>query len=339
MTTISATIPSLPAGIVPFEFFLNSGLAQRAYFLDYGGGLWCWGSRETVGTAPYMDYRVDNSDIARWTSTGLSGGTPGIRKVAQDSSGNNAKYTTLPAPFRVGSFPGQGKPLQAPPAAVGVAMVSGDRNNPLDYLYTAATRPTGHRATVVFDRQDSKAWGLDGTGILDGNLKNFSGQNNPTSPDIDPSNASYYLAPAAGNPYFGYYVNFPAATAPFVSKGITEPMVVAGSLFYTYFNPSEADPCSGGEGISHSMRICDVLNPIINDPRAGLGCTSGEVFYYAGVATSYVAYGTRGVIQAGVSSAGAGGGGGGSMTTPVAKRFTGKQSERYPKPRVWRTVR
>ena len=339
MTTISAGIQSLPAGLVPFEFFLNSGLAQRAYFMDYGGGLWCWGSRETLSTAPYVDYRLDNSDIARWTTTGLSGGAPGIRKVAQDSSGNNARYTTLPAPFRVGSFPGVGKPLQAPPAAVGVAMVSGDRNNPLDYLYTAATRPSGHRVTVVFDRQDSKAWSLDSTGIMDGNLKDFSSQNNPASPLIDGSNSNYYLAPATGNPFFGYYVTFlPGANSPFVNKGITEPMVVAGSLFYTYFNPSEADPCSGGEGISHSMRICDVVNPIVNDPRTGLGCTSGEVFYYAGVATGYVAYGTRGVIQAGVSSSGAGGPGG-SLTTPVAKRFTGKQTERFPKPRVWRTVR
>lgn len=339
MTTINAAIPSLPAGLVPFEFVLGSGMAQRAYFLDYGGGLWAWGSRETLSTAPYVDYRVDSSDLAKWTTTGVAGGAPGIRKVAQDGSGNNAKYTTLPAPFRVGNFQGKPKPNQAPPATVGVAMVSGDRNNPLDYMYTVATRPTGHRLTVVFDRQDSKAWSLDSNGILDSNLKNFTSQNSPTSPDIDPTNSSFYLAPSSGNPWFGYYVTFPAAGGNFVSKGIVEPMVVAGSLFYTYFNPSEADPCSGGEGISHSMRICDVYAPIINDPRAGLGCTSGEVTYFAGVSSGYLAYGTRGVLQTGVRSAGAGGGGGGSLTTPKIERIGGNPRERFPKPRVWRTVR
>ncbi len=295
----------------------------------------------------FLDYRIDTSDLARWTSTGSIGGSPGIRKVAQDSSGKNALYSTLPAPFRVGFFPGAGKNAApsttstASPAAVGVAMVSGDRNNPLDYLYSPVTKPSTHRLTVVFDRQDSKVWNLDTTGITDSRLVDFTNQTSPTAPAITPGNTNYYLAPSTGNPYFGYYVNMlTTGTGGFIAKGISEPMVVAGSIFYSYFDPNSADVCAGGTGTTPSNLICSVINPIVKDSRTDIGCISGTQFTWTGVASGYVAMGTRGVLQGGVVATGSGGTPPGASATALQlKSMMGLQQERFPKARVWRTVR
>lgn len=338
------------AGLVPFEFILNSGMAQRAYFLDYFGGLWAWGSGKTATSAPYTDHRIDSSDLDLWTVDGAAGSAPSLRKVAQDTSLNPISqsvkpyslYTTLPAPFRVGNFPGVSKVAGgSSPAAVGVAMISGDRNNPLDSSLGYVTVPANFRLSVVFDRQDSKAWGLDTAGIQDTDLKDFTSQNNPASSDIQPGSSSYYLAPLGGSqPKFGYLVNLPGASGGFIPKGISEPMVVGGSLFYSYFNPNSADPCSGGSGATPSNLICDVISPIINDSRTNVACKSGTKFTWAGVASGYMALGTRGVMQAGVISTGITPppGTDGSATTLQLQTLPGRQQERYPKVRTWRTI-
>ncbi|GLH73998.1 hypothetical protein GETHLI_25000 [Geothrix limicola] len=352
MTTISSTINCIPAGVVPFEFFVNSGMAQRAYFLDYGGGLWSWGSGLTNASGAFKDYRNDSSDLAMWTADGTSTGTSSVRKVAADGSGNNAKYTTLPAPFRVGTFLGNGKTVSgvtAPtPAAVGVAMISGDRNNPVDLQYTSgvgSNRPTGHRLTVVFDRQDSKAWNLDSTGIQDTNLINFSSQTEPPgtgttqSKLITPGSDTFYLT-NGGSPYFGYYISLPGVgPSPdyFVPKGITEPIVVAGSLFYSYFKPTTVDVCSGGDGTTYSNLICDVYRPMASDSRTNVTCNSGNQTTWSGVASTFMAYGTRGVIQGGATPV-ANPPIGASKTALSLKTIVGRQTQQYPKARVWRTV-
>ncbi|MEI6567000.1 MAG: hypothetical protein WCR20_10000, partial [Verrucomicrobiota bacterium] len=80
MSSISGMGP-IPAGLVPFEFMLNSGMAQRAYFTDFNGSLWCWGSRTRCNTAGSVGYRIDSSDMNDWSSS--------VRKVAQDMSGAN----------------------------------------------------------------------------------------------------------------------------------------------------------------------------------------------------------------------------------------------------------
>ena len=91
-----ATVGPVASGMVPFEFITNSGMAQRAYFTDYTGGLWAWGSKDTIATAPYTNFRKDNALVGSWS----------LRKVYQDdNAGNGARYTTLPAPFRVASYP------------------------------------------------------------------------------------------------------------------------------------------------------------------------------------------------------------------------------------------
>jgi hypothetical protein len=349
-----ATVGPVGAGLIPFEYFLNSGMAQRAYFLDYKGGLWAWGSKDVASADPYKDFRIDTSEITSWQ----------VRKVSQDAntvaSGLGARYTTLPAPFRVGTFPGVGKTAaSAPPTAVGIAMVSGDRNNPLDFQYTVGNpAPNHHRLTVVFDRQDSRAWGKDSaggfdTGITDADLKNFSanlvsGTNTTSCGDsvfqwITPGCPNYYLSPytpgptpSPTSPGFGYYINFPSITNGFIPKGINPPIVVAGSLFYSYFTPATADPCTGGTGNTYSWFTTDVMNPIVSDARTTTSAKSGLKDSWVGVASDYIALGTKAVLQGGTVPTGA--------PPPAASTrleihtTATPQSGKFPKVRVWRTV-
>jgi hypothetical protein len=360
---LSSTVSGpIAAGLIPFEFFLNSGMAQRAYFLDYAGGLWSWGSKETATAAlnpGYVGFRMDTSDLAYWTTDSGTGGvsrtfnpstSPGIRKVAQDGTGTSAIYSTPPAPFRVGSFPGVARTTgSASPAAVGIAMISGDRNNPLDYNYSVSNpAPTDHRLTVVFDRQDSRVWGLDtgpgpDAGIADSRLMNFTNQNNPTAPAISPGNASYYLAPTSAgmpdtaNTKFGYYINLPTPSNGFIPKGVNSPSAVTGTLFYSYFTPTSADSCTGGTGTTYTNKICDVINPITADTRTTVSCNSGQVTYWVGIASNFSMYGTTGVIQAGAVAV-VNPAPGASQTAMQIQTLLGNQLERYPKIRVWRTI-
>ena len=356
-------------GVVPFEFFINSGMAQRAYFLDYWGGLWAWGSTTTddVTTSATHKYRIDTSELTGW----------GLRYIAQDqnggalkdSSGNTtshyreALYTTLPAPFRVGIFPGTAMTSTSPvPAVVGVAMESGDRNNPLDQNYATGARPDNHRIAVVFDRQDSALWGstVDPIIIKDQTTPasatdSGSGQVMDAYPGgsslqagnavISPGASAYYLAPRdtsgdldIAKTKFGYYRKFPdvASGTNFVSKGINSPIVVAGSLFYSYFTPKKADVCTGGSGNTYTNMMCDVLNPIVSDSRTNVACASGEKISWYGPASDFIPVGTRGVIQIGTEATTDSSG---KVTTFLgAQTVTGQSKGQYPKPRVWRTV-
>jgi hypothetical protein len=355
----SAGAGPIVAGVVPTEVELGSGMAQRAYFLDRNGGLWAWGSKAVVGASSslyptYANFRMDTSDLAAWTVDGNVGSAEGIRLVAQDNSGKGAVYTTLPAPFVVGTFPGVAKSSASPsPSAMGVAMESGDRYNPMDGTYYLGT-PTNFRLGVVFDRQDSRTWGFDSqngpdAGIQDINLKNFTGNtftassalscSDPIGQYITPGCSNYYLDPSGtgATTYFGYYVNLGSAVSGFLPKGITTPEVVSDSLFYTYFTPSVYDPCMGGSGTSYTNLIADVINPIVVDNRAGLVAASGQLFTWSGVASSLSPFGTRGVIQGGtipVSNPVAGQ----PSTTPIMKTFLGNNPNQYPKVLVWRTV-
>ena len=336
------------AGVVPFEFILNSGLAQRAYFLDYRGGLWAWGSRTVATAAPFTNFRQDSSKLSDWK----------LRKVYQDDNANKgSRYTTPPAPFRVGQFPGAGKTGLAIPTAVGLAMVSGDRNNIMDSGYSATTNPapTRHRLTVVFDRQDSRAWGLDSatgtdTGIASSQLKDFTANIVSSTPDhlctdsvlkvITPGCPDYFLAGSA--PSFGYYVNFPEAVtgSPFVAKGINPPLVVAGSLFYAYFLPTSSDICSGGAGTTSSWLIGNVMSPIVTDTRVGRLAPSGIKLTWPGVASDFIPMGTRGALQGGMAGGDkAAGSQGSSVAAAQLATILGNPVERFAKPRVWRTVR
>jgi len=338
-----SSVGPIGSGLIPFEFIINSGTAQRAYFLDYSGGLWAWGSLDTERSDPYRNFRIDTSEINQWK----------LRKVYQDTSAvANRKYTVSAAPFRVSNFPGEGMDGSAKPPAVGIAMVSGDRNNPLDRYggeYSPGPQPNNHRLTVVFDRQDSNAWlssaGIQDGVITDGALRNFTNNEVSATPAnfcadsifkyITPGCDDFYLAPKQGSPSFGYYINFPAKDGGFTPKGINPPMVVSDSLYYTIFFTESADPCSGGLGVSRSYVIADVTNPLKQDSR---GSTEGERFAsgligeWGGVGSDFIQMGTRGVLQGGTALGGSGGG-------IELKTTTAKPAEGFPKPRVWRVVK
>jgi len=334
-----ASVGPISAGLIPFEFVVNSGTAQRAYFTDYNGGLWAWGSDEVSYDAPYKFFRKDTSELNKWR----------VRRVYKDDS-IGASYTTPPAPFRVGNFTGSPRPNSGSPrpAAVGIAMVSGDRNNPLDYYGLHDIQPANNKLTVIFDRQDGPAWN-SAVGIMNGTitnnaLMNFSNSTvayNPTDYCNDsifryvtPGCDTYYLAPRIGDPKFGYYINFPARNGRFIPKGINTPAVVAGSLFYTIFIPAAADPCTGGFGISESWVISDILNPLKEDNRGISMVYSGRTNLWSGVASNYIMLGTRGVIQGGTIE-----GQTDSAAAMEIRTTATAPSQSYPKPKVWRVVR
>jgi len=372
-TSIGSHIGPVPAGVVPFEFFLGSGMAQRAYFLDMWGGLWCWGSKATVSdtTSSYYQFRKDSSDLQSWSSDGTKSspyGATGIRKVYQDANSAYSAtssdlvgpaYTTLPAPFLVGSFPGAGhigSTTTAVPTAVGVAMVSGNRNDPLDF---GTNKPANTRLTVVFDRQDSRAWNFDTASgpdsginldslLLNAGKWNALGSNGYTLAYNSPAlitGSSYYLSTTTGTK-FGYYVTFPNAiqdtvdtTTYHYSKGINPPIVVSGTLYYSYFTPTTADVCTGGSGLTYSNKICDALNPIVSDTRTGIYCKSGLVDTWVNVASDYTALSTPGVQQAGTRSATDPNDPKKTVTTLDTSAYVGQGQSRYPRARVWRTIR
>jgi len=79
------------------------------------------------------------------------------------------------------------------------------------------------------------------------------------------------------------------------------------------------------------------MNPLVSDSRGGLLSVSGLKFTWAGVASDFFAIGTRAVLQGGalsVSNPQAGM----SATTMGINTIQGNATQRFPKPRAWRTV-
>jgi hypothetical protein len=114
-------------------------------------------------------------------------------------------------------------------------------------------------------------------------------------------------------------------------------------MFFSYFNPTVADPCKGGSGTTYANRICDVLSPLYQGNTTTVSnsytdpCVGGNVFSWSGVATNFSARSTVAVNQAGVVSTGGTGQPGASQTQ--IKTIFGNVRDRMPRPRVWRTVR
>jgi hypothetical protein len=216
-------------------------------------------------------------------------------------------------------------------------MVSGNRNDPLDLGYNSKNglpykaTPTQHRVTVVFDRQDSLDLGLDSNGITNSDL--LAVTSSTTSATVTPGNASYFLS----NGKYGYYMDFVSPrTSSFTSKGIVPPTVLAGVLFYSFFTPMTADPCLGGTGYSYTRRTCNVMSPEYTNSTAVLGCTSGQVIEWWGVASNLASKSVIAVIQAGnVSVTDPNGSVVQQLTTQT---FGAKVSGKYAQPRTWRSV-
>jgi hypothetical protein len=261
----------------------------------------------------------------------------------------------------VSGFQGPALSGQATPPAVGVAMVSGDRNNPLDrnYYTTPAPpnpSPTNHQLTVVFDRQDSRGFNLDTANGPDTGIQPGIGSTNlltklPSTPILTTPGSScsdpvfqvftpgcnnYYLG-TASSPRFGYYLPFPSISSGFIPKGINPPIVATGSLFYSYFTPTSSNPCTGGAGNTTSWLIADVMNPIVNDQRPGMATPSGMRDDWTGVASNYIAIGTNSVLQGGTVPV-ANPLPGAATTTPQIHTTPTPGSTLAPKVRVWRKV-
>ncbi len=333
----------VPAGVIPFEFFANTGLAQRAYFSDLFGGLWALGSQQQL-TGTFAKFRSDSSALDQWTDDGTRKPAslavrPVYRQAVSPAVSNNGLLSTLPAPFRIGNYPAtRGSDPKVAPAAVGIALESGDRNNPLDRNYTTLNlKPTQHRITVVFDRQDSNKLGLDSSGTTDTQLQDMSSQGTENAPIITPGDPAFYLNDTNGK--YGYFANFPTATAPFVSKGISQPIVLSYVLLYSYFSPKSSDPCTGGSGETISTRVCNVLFPVITSTKVSAVspvCASGSVFTWTGVASDFTAKSNIVALQGGMSVPA--GSPSGTKAVVSLQTITGNQGGRFPKPRVWRVV-
>lgn len=311
-------------GVVPHTFFRGSGFHQRAYFADHWGGIWALGSSSLSG----ISLRTDTSYLDAWSSSPR----PVFRLDPTDGL-----ISSLPVPFAVPNMPLRTSSPFVTPAAVGVAFVTGDRNNPLDEFYTTAwSKPFRHRLNVLFDRQDSYLLGLDSDGMATSDLADASNYT-ATSPQLNPQDSSFYLKTK-----YGYYVNFPDRTTTtggqWVPKGIFSPLLLGGRLFYSYFNPTLADPCTGGTGETHTFRINNVMLPDTTDSDAVDPYHSGKVLVWSGVSSPFAIRSLVSGLQAGMS------GGSGTNNNPNAPQNLQMQSlgtgssDIYPKPRVWRTV-
>lgn len=324
----------MATGLIPHELAEGSGLHQRAYFTDTYGGLWALGSstRQT-GTTGYSNFRLDSSLLEDWTYP------PRLVYSQQVSTtSGNGVISTLPVPFNLPYFPvvRTTAPL-IQPGAVGVALVTGDRNNPLDdTTYTLWTKPTQHRLNVIFDRQDINAPLLD-TNLQDASNGSFS---------TDPGSSSYFL-----NTSYGYYINFPSLATnggTFIPKGIVSPLVIDGALFYSYFNPTTSS-CAGGTGTTETFRVCNVMRPVVNvsgkwgatdasTVTAVNGCSSGRILSWTGVASMLALRSILTGVQAGMT-----GGSGINVNTTgiqnlVLQDLATQGTSSFSKVRVWRTV-
>ncbi|MBS1766104.1 MAG: hypothetical protein JST05_01685 [Acidobacteria bacterium] len=356
LTTTSFWRPTQPwligpvaSGVVPFSLDLNSGLVSRAYFSDYGGNVWAIGSMQPSSVTGYSGFRVDNTTLDHWTKGGGAAITDppairlvyseqGIKTVASGTTiNNNGNFSTLPAPFLLGNSPIlRTTNPKVSPFTVGIALNTGDRNNPLDRSYDSTNlKPTNDKAFVIFDRQDSAdgSIGLDATGITPANLKDLS-----TMTSADTTEGSGYFLNQSN--VYGYYINYPVTGTAFVNKGIYDPVVLSNTMFFSYFNPTTSDPCTGGQGNTISSRICDVMHPPAGFTFTAAAntqpqCSSGVVGNWIGVATNFSPQNTYTVVQ------------GGSVLTPGGANktglglasYTGNPTQRFPRPRTWRVVR
>ncbi|WLT32908.1 hypothetical protein [Geothrix sp. PMB-07] len=327
------------AGVVPMQVTPYAGLTERAYFTDFFGGLWALGSTADNLVTGMSGFRVDSANIGNWSTS---------PRPVYHQDRPDGLLSTLPAPFLVSNFYPRTSAPFVTPLTVGIALVSGDRNNPMDKLYSGTSvnsRPTQHRLTVVFDRQDSFKLGIDSAGgITTDELANMSDQTSPSATVIQPGSADFYLKDK-----YGYYLNFPTrgATESYVAKGLVTPIVLSGKLFYSYFSPTgyaDSNPCSNGTGSTRTVQVCNVMTPTFPGTGAAWdssmkvqGCASGEIFTWVGLASRFSPKSILSALQAGMLPAAT------DPTTTVPnlkiKSFDGSLDKAFAGPKVWRTVR
>ena len=314
--------------LVPLNLNPGTGITDRAYYTDYYGTLWRLGG--TTLDATYSLFRIDTPIIDNWNARAVYS-----QPVVAGAAGNSL-ISTYPTPFLTPGFPAirTTTPVLYSPA-VGIAFVTGDRNNPLDdYTNTPWKAPVQHTLNVVFDRQDQN------TALNFSNLSVIA----PLTVTTLGSGSPAYLTTT-----FGYAVNFapsPGITtqpANYIPKGINAPTVLDGNLFYSVFDPSAAT-CNGGDGLTTTYQICNVMLPYVNTAAASSGtaiggCLNGAVLSWTGVASNINAKTILVGAQAGNTS------GSGMNNDPnnpnqnlTIQNVTVNGTDRFPKTRIWRTV-
>jgi hypothetical protein len=341
-------------GVLPYEFFPNSGQAQRVYFSDQGGNVFALGKPYDSGT-----FRGDTADIDSWK----------LRRVFQGITGT--PISSMPAAFRIkDGFPvaRTGSPLIRP-AVVGLAFGQGDRNDPTDYDKTnpaPADASARNRFIVLFDRQDSASVthgasytgkDFDTTGLQLTDLANLSTVASTADLRLDPNDPTYYLKEK-----LGYYLEFPSgiskgAAVPgfspwYYPKTVSEARVLNGVLFFSMFVNGSGGAC-GGAGDTYTYRQCDIFAPVWNSASTAAAdkqftvnndadskC-SGVTTVFSNIGGDIANVGTTGIIQAGQVKAASTAeeevaGSTGTISTQGAMGNPGTLGQR---PRAWRIIR
>lgn len=383
-TTKFGAMGAVANALAPMEFFPGSGMAQRIYFSDTptapnatatrGGGVWALGN---TGLSSNGVTRLDSSTIDAWTSNNTASTVQGIRKIYQAAKGFS--ITTTPGAFRLAD-PYPVRRTEDPkisPVAVGITFGTGDRNDPMDNddinPATATARdttPHNNWLNVVFDRQDSASISglsgitsgtkIDETGLAggvasnDGQLADLTTVNSFTDDSsygysVDPLKTTYYL-----KKFPGYKLNMGAATAKttagtehFYPKVITNSLVLNGVLFFSRFTPqSSAQECAGA-GITHTFRICNVLQPTFNSGgnsassstfNSGEVACSGIVLSFPNLPGEITALGTSTMIQSGQGNDPTSPGTISNSGAQLGGAF-GKNAGSAYRPKAWRIIR
>ena len=338
----------VPAGVVPFEYAVGSGLNQRAYFTDLYGSLWALGSNAAQGTSGgFQNFILDSASVDSWVPRQVYWQQVPVVYPSPTTQGNGL-ITTLPVPFNIPYFPVARTTAPAiAPGAIGIAFETGDRNNPLDDMtYMGWQKPSQHRINVLFDRQD--------------NLANNLNSGNPlTASSLADASSSTFTANSSSSSYFlkssyGYFINFPSLSANgnvFVPKGIVPPLILDGALFFSYFSPNTSS-CAGGSGTTDTFRVSNIMMPTVNSTGTGAtwswtdasssatvnGAKSGRILSWTGVASILALRSVLAGVQAGMT-----GGSGVNVNASqpqnlVLQDLTVQGSSAFAKTRVWRTV-
>ena len=370
-----ANMGSLTAPVVPVEFLPNTGRAQRVYFTDQpvepatlgtgsrGSAVWAVGGTALAANGVT---RLDSSDLADWSGGPFASGG-GLRRIYQGSPG--LVISTSPVPFRLSSpYPvARTVPPLLSPAVLGLAVASGDRNDPLDRdLINPGSQ---NQVTVVFDRQDSAglagnapapvhAATLDAGGFVDADLYDLSGVTSPADTRLLPSHLDHYLKSK-----FGYKLLLGGSTAKafadgggpsYFPKASSAPSVLDGVLFLSLLRPGNLTDAGGnqvacsGTGQTGIYRLCNILAPVFAGGatladtttfNASSATCSGLTVTFANIPGPLTGLGSVGVLVSGQGKTSDGSSGSIATAGAQAEVVKGRNQNLGFRVRTWRIVR
>lgn len=336
----------IPAGVVPVETIANTYKAQRVYFTDTSGGVYCLGVRSND------QWRYDSHNMGGW----------GLRRIFKSkfypTSPLNDRVNVISTSPAVFPLP-KGYPcaMTSPllPSSVqtfGIAVGMGDRNDPMDRDEfdpggggnNATT--TVNRFVVVLDRQDSVKIIADSAGLNEDNLADLTSISSSTDTPVSPASAPNYLQTKVG-----YYLRLDPGPLQvknkssdpnkwFYEKMVISPVVLDGILFFTTFKPTaNVDPCVSKGGTSTTYRFNNVLAPVYGNGDIQIsGNGDGWYFKYNDIPSELATMGLAAALQVGeeVVDTGATAGGTGTVKPIV---MPGSNTSNMPRPRAWRIIR